>query len=52
MENNMTVKFNYFENDIVERVIAYQSQDDSLKTKERSDPQPREHSGRCFVGSL
>lgn len=37
MENNMTVKFNYFENDIVERVIAYQSQDDSLKTKESQE---------------
>ena len=32
MENN--VKFNYFENDIIERVIAFQSQEDSLKTKE------------------
>lgn len=34
MENNTIVKFNFFDNSLVERVINFQESDESLKTKE------------------
>ena len=34
MENSTIVKFNFFDQSLVERVVSFQESDESLKTKE------------------